>query len=152
MGLQCRKVVFHRRCERARVGAPPILCSVSDCAARPNIFGAAGQKKNAPERPGRIPRAPAPAVKATPCDPFPNLFFPKMLPNTNIVPSSKNIDSETLYTPPPPPASRTFCIKKRGLTLLLYLYRKSPWSHLFKTTFSFSNTKFAVIRKQPMPP
>ena len=52
------------------MGAPPIhLIGCSECfiskgrAVRPKNFGAAGQKKNAPEQPGRIPRVPAPAVE-----------------------------------------------------------------------------------------
>ena len=123
--------VSHRRGERARGCDPPILCSVS---GRAEILRALGvMEGKLPERPGRIPRAPAVKNIATPCDPFPNLFFPKMLPNTDIVSSSLPSDSETSYTTPPPHCQvlsaekkRFYClfIKKRPLrgVLIHYLF------------------------------
>ena len=65
----------------------------------------------------------APAVKATPCDPFPNLFFPKMLPNTDIVSSSINTRIGNIIPSPSPPLSSTFCRKKE---VLLPLHKKTP--------------------------
>ena len=84
-----------------------------------------------PERPGRIPRAPAVKNIATPCDPFPNLFFPKMLPNTDIVSSSLPSDSETSYTTPPPPLSSPFFIKNKDTSLHLPIWNfiRSPQSN-----------------------
>ena len=58
----------HRRGEGARGCAPPICKGT----ARPNFFGAVGEKRkrslqsDCPERPGHIPRAPAPAVENIP--------------------------------------------------------------------------------------